>query len=321
MTKSLKSGCLLRQPDFLCTTKACFLNKLLLAALTSVCMTPLSAIAASQVATDSSCFNSGASSITYGFDVQTQRAETQLDVTATFQLIEATKALQIGIVAFYNGAQVDTLGEQATLSCGQDVQFNFSINTEGAENAVLHVFPRWFPIVPDEIRRSDPTHPFPNREAYVYGTRIADVNTTVLGEKLYSQVEADSESFRTVANQLQTGHLFTRSKDEPTYIEYLDAEQKSLDFSLFFGETEDKQLIYTITCLLDDTQFPAFQGKVIWSAAIPNGQAALIDAKVNSLQTGWHKIQCYVLNGAVRGAEKRISEYPHQIYPLFLYVP
>lgn len=268
-----------------------------------------------------SCSESEPNSVTYAFGVETSKTDGQLAATATFGLLEAVEPLQLGMVAFYNGVQVDTLSDQAMLDCGQEVEFAFSVETAGVPDGVLHVFPRWLPLIPDPIARSSPAHPFPNEDAYIYGTRLADVNTTVLGDEPNLNAPIDQKDFRTIPTDIHTGHLFIRSPEQPTYIEYLEPGQDSLDFHLYFSETVDDQLSYTITCLLDDVQFPAFHGEIIWTSSMPYNHAALIDARAADLAPGWHKIQCYVLNGLVRETADRISEFPHQIYPLFIYVP
>jgi hypothetical protein len=274
-------------------------------------------------AQESRCLASETNAITYAFGVQTVAGEGELEVTATFKLLEAAAPEQLGIIAFYNGVQLSTLDQKTTLYCGEQATFHFTVAAAHDSGGMLHVFPRWLPVIPETIMNSRLNPPLSNAEVYdttVIKMWLADVSTTVLGEHTHFMNE-DQQNVQLLPNALQTGYLFLDTPEQPTYIIYLEAAQTSLDFQIYFGETASNQPAYTITCLHDDRQFPAFNGAITWSGNVPEGYAAIIDGQITDLTTGWHKIQCYVLNSFVRGVEGRVSEWPHKIYPLFIYVP
>lgn len=270
------------------------------------------------------CLASEPNSITYSFGVQILEGARQFEVTASFDLLEAIAPERLGIIAFYNGVQVDTLDYQTTLVCGQHAVFHFAVEAKGDPEGFFHAFPRWLPIIPNPIMDSSPDYPLSNAEVFdtaVIKMWLADINTTVLGERTHFRFNEYHQDVQLLPNALQTAYLFLDTPEQPTYVTYLEAGQDSLDFQIYFGETASNQLVYTITCLRNDRQFPAFHGAITWSGNVPEGYATIIDGQITDLTSGWHKIQCYVLNNFVRGAEGRVSEWPHKIYPMFIHVP
>jgi hypothetical protein len=272
------------------------------------------------------CSASEPNSITYSFGVQVSEDARHFEVTASFDLLEAITPEHLGIIAFYNGVQIDTLDYQTTLVCGQQAVFRFAVEAKGAPEGFFHAFPRWLPIIPNPIMDSSPDYPLSNAEAFdaaVIRMWLADISTTVLGERPHFRFDEHHQDVQLLPDALQSAYLFLflDTPEQPTYVTYLEAGQVSLGFQIYFGETASNQLAYTITCLHNDRQFPAFHGAITWSGNVPEGYATIIDGQITDLTSGWHKIQCYVLNNLVHGVEGRVSEWPHKIYPMFIHVP
>ena len=271
----------------------------------------------------SACAEAIPGEIVYTWEAETSAAENETVLQARFNLTRADKPISVGVLAFYNGVQLDSLEERASLSCGKNTTFSVDIDNLEDLSGLLHVFPRWLPVIPDKIRVSTPSHKLLNSEAFKFGTRLADSYILKFGEQIQASKLSRSSSYTTISSKTNTEYLSTsvRSSTTPTYIRYLDDGVRTLDFDVVLGETSDEQSTYTVTCLLNDRQFAAFSGQRTWTGQIAKQQTAVVKAKVSQLTPGWHKIECLVLNGVVRDHPNRTSEFPHQINPLFVFVP
>jgi hypothetical protein len=233
------------------------------------------------------------------------------------RVTSSSRSISYRFVAFADETQIGADDEPVTIPCGESRYRTYTLPNKSNSFSIVFFED---PLVPLELVNKSPDEDIPqawltrqvidwsNTESVVFGKAGAFESNRYAGIPT-----------KMVSTQRREGYLFLGA-DVERQVFRARATSNTFDFGVFFAQTDDanQKALYTITCLLDHQQQPAFNGQVAWSGRIPSGQGVILRGQIKATKPGWHRLRCLAL-GNTYADEGRESPFPHTIDSMFVY--
>ena len=236
----------------------------------------------------------------------------RLDVDLTLR--GAPQPLSFRLLSFVGSTQLadDDISHTLHLDCGETRHLQLELAPDRI--GTLNLFFRQLPTIPPAIRSGEP---LTQAELLRLARTFTPLETRVLGPtQPFDGGTEQGIDHRYHRAGIRQGYLFLDDPEGPVYRHVTSAS--SVDFGLFFSEvSDDRSGVYTLTCMVNDEQIPAFAGRVAWSGPVGEGEGVVIRGRAPLRDVGWHHLSCVVLNSLFATPEE-VSDYPHTIASMFV---
>ena len=228
-------------------------------------------------------------------------------LTVDFELTTSpVNQITFSPLIFSNVQQLST--EQAEkVNCGEKVLFTYPLPQE---TAVINVLFRSLPIIPEffeslTYEEAVIEHLIDIRDA---SRDVMDVSNEVIkpvafenNESLNNTVDF-SQGILLEPDKLRDNYIHQAGDwKNPAPLAQVQSNQNIYKFGIFYqsGRTEPRDV--TITCLLNDQQFEAFDSSLAWGGILEPEQAIRLEGEVEIIEPGWHLLRCVPLNSIITG--------------------
>lgn len=258
-----------------------------------------------------------AGDVSYSLSIDAERDADGTEVAAAFRLVMAREAQDVAMLLFADGIQILGPDPVLTADCSETLRWRTRVRHEPGGPLDLHASPQLSPGLPEPFH--DPSGTIPdNTGALKHAYDAADVATVAFGPPRDPPEGSASRRAEIVPAPMADAYLFDDEPGEPVHVRALEPRQERWRFRIWFGETLRRGGHFGITCLLDDRQFAAFEGRPLWFGHVDRGEAALIPARTPPLEPGWHQVRCLVLDSLFAGEERGVA-WPYVIRSTFVY--
>lgn len=255
----------------------------------------------------------------YSVGADTKRDAQGTSLRPTFHLIGAAEPADVAMLAFADGVQRHGPDPVRTVACGETAAWSVHLPHPAGTPLDVHVTPHPSPAVPEAIREAGPDRSLSPADAVGYAYDQADMRRVAFGEARPPPPGLASTEATRAEAPLPDAYLYDRGTPRaPASIHVLPAGEEVWRFGLWYGESARHDGPYALTCLLNDRQFAAFEGRLLWYGKVPRGTAALIPARTPPLSPGWHQVRCLVLDRLFTGEDPRPT-WPYVIRSTFVY--
>lgn len=255
--------------------------------------------------------------IRYTLELEEQGRRTTLSVPLTLTNSPAD-SITFSPLVFLDTEQLPT-DQAVSIACGE--QHTFSYTLPGEPHA-LNVLFRDLPMVPPYLEGLTYEQAI---ETYLSQLKRASWNHMGQGNEILRPLPPEGLSERrdelalASATILQPSKLFDNYLYAPPVWEEpvaVASVEEVYSFGVFYQSASEEPRDITITCLLNDQQFAAFEEGAAWGGTLEPDQAVRIEGRVKVVDPGWHLLRCVLLNG-VLGNEP--DPTPDTILSTYLY--
>ena len=226
------------------------------------------------------------------------KQETDMDVKFDFTLLAASSRRDFSFLVFIDEKQYFPENAIINIDCGETKTLDFHINGI-VKPHVVTVFTRQLPIVPHSLEGKT-AQGLEGGDLELAAYDFSDFSIKIIGPPLEFKPANDIKVDISFESELGFNYLYEKNPTKARYLKILDSKEELYDFGVRFqnqrSEYEPDEEIVTLTCLLDDRQFPAFNNQLTWSGKLEDLQVANISARAKGIAPGWHQLRCIRLN-------------------------